>query len=169
MNLGGWAITGVLVLVLASCSTRGFGGRGLVLLISLAEGCRGQETEVTLGRVVAQLEAEIVKLEQETKVAKRYSNFKKYEKIFLRLGATGILAVSRNMQYAETNTVFQGDDDEEQDEDDDLDDDDDDDDGRSPASLLLVEGRSRVVPQFVGEPLFTVPLSYLLQVRRSQN
>ena len=98
----------------------------------------GQETGVqgrpapggalTQASIEDQLEAEIIKLERETKLAKRYSNFLRYESIFLRIGQTGLLAVARNMQYAASNTIFQADDDEDDNEDDGGDDDDEDDD-----------------------------------------
>ena len=63
--------------------------------------------------IQSQLEAEIVKLERETKLEKRYQNFLKFEKIFLRLLAMGSLALGRNILFRETNVVAQGDDDEE--------------------------------------------------------
>ena len=74
---------------------------------------------LTQASIEDQLEAEVIKLERETKVAKRYSNFLRYESIFLRIGQTGLLAVARNMQYATTNAIFQADDDEDDNEDDD--------------------------------------------------
>ena len=97
---------------------------------------------LTQASIEDQLEAEIIKLERETKVAKRYSNFLRYESIFLRIGQTGLLAVARNMQYATTNAIFQADDDEDDNEDDggedgDDDDDDDDDKRRLLGDILL--------------------------------
>jgi len=67
-----------------------------------------------LVEVETQLEAEIVKLGQETRINRRYNNMRKYEKIFLRIASMGALAVSRNVQYAEINAVYQDDDDEEE-------------------------------------------------------
>ena len=99
---------------------------------------------LTQASIEDQLEAEVIKLERETKVAKRYSNFLRYESIFLRIGQTGLLAVARNMQYATTNAIFQADDDEDDNEDDggedgDDDDDDDDDDKRRLLGDILLE------------------------------
>ena len=97
---------------------------------------------LTQASIEDQLEAEVIKLERETKVAKRYSNFLRYESIFLRIGQTGLLAVARNMQYATTNAIFQADDDEDDNEDDggeDGDDDDDDDDKRRLLGDILLE------------------------------
>ena len=134
--------------------------------------------------VQSQLEAEIVKLERETKLEKRYQNFLKYEKLFLRLLATGSLALGRNILFRETNLVAQGDDDEEDAPDDNESrsfsqqeegflenfswDDDTEDlfdwnlaSGRSNG---LGSGRANFVPQIPGEPLFNVPSWYLLQV-----
>ena len=138
--------------------------------------------------IQSQLEAEIVKLERETKLEKRYQNFLKYEKIFLRLAATGTLALGRNILFGETRVVFQGDDDEEDAPDDNESrsfsqeqegflqnfswDDDTEDLGSDWDQWNLVSGRSNglgtgranFVPQFPGEPLFNVPAWYLLQV-----
>ena len=99
---------------------------------------------VTQASIEDQLEAEIVKLERETKLAKRYDNFLRYESIFLRIGQTGLLAVARNMQYASSNTIFQADDDEDDNEDDgeeedEDDDDDEDDDKRRLIGDILLE------------------------------
>ena len=100
---------------------------------------------LTQASIEDQLEAEIIKLERETKLAKRYSNFLRYESIFLRIGQTGLLAVARNMQYAASNTIFQADDDEDDNEDDgedegdDDDDDDDDDNKRRLIGDILLE------------------------------
>jgi len=63
--------------------------------------------------IQSQLATEITKLERETKLEKRYQNFLKYEKIFLRLVASGSLALGRNILFQSTSTVAQGDDDEE--------------------------------------------------------
>ena len=67
--------------------------------------------------IVKEIEVEILKLTKSTKESKRDENVEKYEKIFLRLAATGAQALGRNMLYASTQTVFQGDDDEENAED----------------------------------------------------
>ena len=119
--------------------------------------------------IQSQLATEITKLERETKLEKRYQNFLNYEKIFLRLVASGSLALGRNILFQSTNTVAQGDDDEE--------DAPDDNESRSRRSknffdffdemdVLDHQGTSRAnfVPQIPGEPLFTVPDGYLLQV-----
>ena len=89
-----------------------------------------------------------------------------YEKIFLRLTATGLQALGRNMLYASTQKVFQGDDDEEEEtrrrE-------------QKNEAVNIIEnwmdneeledtGRSQFVPQILGEPLFYTPASYWLQV-----
>ena len=96
---------------------------------------------LTQASIEDQLEAEIIKLERETKLAKRYRNFLRYESIFLRIGQTGLLAVARNMQYAASNTIFQPDDDEDDNEDDggdeDEEDDDDDDDNDDKKRRLI--------------------------------
>ena len=67
--------------------------------------------------IVKDIEEEIIKLTKSTKESKRDENVESYEKIFLRLAATGGQALGRNMLYASTQTVFQGDDDEENAED----------------------------------------------------
>ena len=113
------------------------------------------------------IEGEIIELSKSTQESKRDENVESYEKIFLRLAATGAQALGRNMLYASTQTVFQGDDDEENAEDekrvmwdvivrhieDWMDD-----------SDLEDTGRSQYVPQILGEPLYYVPASYWLQV-----
>lgn len=119
--------------------------------------------------IQSQLATEITKLERETKLEKRYQNFLKYEKIFLRLVASGSLALGRNILFQSTSTVAQGDDDEE--------DAPDDNESRSLRSKNFFDffdemdvldhqgtGRANFVPQIPGEPLFTVPDGYLLQV-----
>jgi hypothetical protein len=117
--------------------------------------------------IVKDIEREIIMLTKSTKESKRKENVESYEKIFLRLAATGGQALGRNMLYASTQTVFQGDDDEENAEDENrairdaivrniedwMDD-----------SDLEATGRSQYVPQILGEPLYYVPASYWLQV-----
>ena len=119
--------------------------------------------------IVREIEKEIIQLTRSTKESKRKENMESYEKIFLRLAATGAQALGRNMLYASTQTVFQGDDDEENDENEEkrghvrddivyhienwMDD-----------SDLEDTGRSQYVPQILGEPLYYVPASYWLQV-----
>merc|ERR1712218_139413 len=120
--------------------------------------------------LIRDIEEEIVKLVRSTKESRRKENVRSYEKIFLRLAATGAQALARNMLYASTQTVFQGDDDEENDENDD-------DEKRSMRENIVYQieillddselegtGRSQYVPQILGEPLYYVPASYWLQV-----
>ena len=117
--------------------------------------------------IVKGIEREIVKLTKSTKESIRDENVESYEKIFLRLAATGAQALGRNMLYASTQTVFQGDDDEENAEDE----------KRAMRDIFVrhIEnlmddsdledtGRSQYVPQILGEPLYYVPASYWLQV-----
>ena len=63
------------------------------------------------------IEREIITVSKSTKENKREENFESYEQIFLWLAATGGQALGRNMLYASTQTVLQGDDDEENAED----------------------------------------------------
>ena len=120
--------------------------------------------------LIRDIEEEIIKLVRSTKESRRKENVRSYEKIFLRLAATGAQALARNMLYASTQTVFQGDDDEENDENDD-------DEKRSMRDNIVYHienllddselegtGRSQFVPQILGEPLYYVPASYWLQV-----
>ena len=109
-----------------------------------------------------------MELTKSTKESIREENVESYEKIFLRLSAVGLTALGRNMLYASTQTVLQGDDDEEEDQsrkrtiqndavdiiENWLDDDE-----------LEATGRSQFVPQILGEPLFFTPPSYWLQVK----
>ena len=116
--------------------------------------------------IVREIQREIVTITKSTKESKRKANVESYEKIFLRLAAVGFTAVGRNMLYASTQTVFQGDDDEEEESD------------KRELNIEAVNiieswmddseledtGRSQLVPQILGEPLFYVPASYWLQV-----
>ena len=116
--------------------------------------------------ILRNIETEIISLTRTTKESLRKDNVERYEKIFLRLAATGAQALGRNMLFASTQTVFQDDDDEEND------------DGKrgfksirrldDPGWIddleLEESGRSQFVPQILGEPLYYVPASYWLQV-----
>jgi len=118
--------------------------------------------------ILSDIQAEIVELTKTTKESRRDANVESYEKIFLRLGAVGMTALGRNMLYASTQTVLQGDDDEEEDQ------------SRKRRRIerenvniietwlddeeLEATGRSQFVPQILGEPLFYTPASYWLQV-----
>ena len=120
------------------------------------------------GEVLSDIQTEIVELVRTTKESRRDANVESYEKIFLRLGAVGMTALGRNMLYASTQTVLQGDDDEEEDQ------------SRKRRKIqsenvniietwldddeLEATGRSQFVPQILGEPLFYTPASYWLQV-----
>ena len=127
----------------------------------------GLEDRIDDGDIVTEIEREIVKLIRSTKESRRKYNVELYEKIFLRLAATGAQALGRNMLYASTQTVFQGDDDEENAEDENK--------RRRDGTVNFIEdllddsdledtGRSQYVPQILGEPLYYVPASYWLQV-----
>ena len=120
--------------------------------------------------ILSDIQAEIVELTKTTKESRRDANVESYEKIFLRLGAVGMTALGRNMLYASTQTVLQGDDDEEEDQ------------SRKRRRIerenvniietwlddeeLEATGRSQFVPQILGEPLFYTPASYWLQVNK---
>jgi len=128
------------------------------------------ERQDTDSAIISEIEREIVKLTRSTKENLREENVESYQKIFLRLAATGSQALGRNMLYASTQQVFQDDDDEENDENAD--------EKRRSIRLDIVQqiedwlddseiedtGRSQYVPQILGEPLFYVPSSYWLQV-----
>ena len=127
----------------------------------------GLEDRIDDGDIVTEIEREIVKLIRSTKESRRKYNVELYEKIFLRLAATGAQALGRNMLYASTQTVFQGDDDEENAEDENK--------RKRDETVNFIEdwlddsdledtGRSQYVPQILGEPLYYVPASYWLQV-----
>ena len=114
--------------------------------------------------ILSEIQNEIIELTKSTKESRRKANVESYEKIFLRLGATGMQALGRNMLYASTKTVFQGDDDEEEETR-----------RRESNNVNIIEnwmddeeledtGRSQFVPQILGEPLFYTPASYWLQV-----
>ena len=128
----------------------------------------GLEDRIDDVDIVTEIEREIVKLIKSTKESRRKYNVELYEKIFLRLAATGAQALGRNMLYASTQTVFQGDDDEENAEDENK--------RRRDETVNFIEdwlddsdledtGRSQYVPQILGEPLYYVPASYWLQVK----
>jgi len=116
--------------------------------------------------ITREIQREIIEITKSTKESRREANVKNYEKIFLRLAATGLQAAGRNILYATTKTVFQGDDDEEEET------------KRRDLNIgnvnlieswmddseLEATGRSQFVPQIFGEPLFYVPSSYWLQV-----
>ena len=116
--------------------------------------------------ILSEIQSEIIELTKSTKESRREANVESYEKIFLRLTATGLQALGRNMLYASTQKVFQGDDDEEEEtrrrE-------------QKNRAVNIIEnwmddeeledtGRSQFVPQILGEPLFYTPASYWLQV-----
>ena len=107
--------------------------------------------------LVAEIEAEIAGLAQRTREARKRKSRRNEEQLLLRLVSTGLQALGRNMIYAESQTVYQGDDDEEQM-------------GRSSKVELVgypdtdLLGLFQFVPQLPGEALFTVPASYWLQV-----
>lgn len=114
--------------------------------------------------ILSEIQNEIIELTKSTKESRRKANVESYEKIFLRLGATGMQALGRNMLYASTKAVFQGDDDEEEETR-----------RRESNNVNIIEnwmddeelegtGRSQFVPQILGEPLFYTPASYWLQV-----
>ena len=142
---------------------------------SLVKGDIGNEIlerQDTDSAIISEIEREIVKLTRSTKENLREENVESYQKIFLRLAATGSQALGRNMLYASTQQVFQDDDDEENDENAD--------EKRRSIRLDIVQqiedwlddseiedtGRSQYVPQILGEPLFYVPSSYWLQVSK---
>ena len=107
--------------------------------------------------LMAEIEAEIAGLAQRTREARKRKSRRNEEQLLLRLVSTGLQALGRNMIYAESQTVHQGDDDEEQM-------------GRSSKVELDgyqdtgLLGLFQFVPQLPGEALFTVPASYWLQV-----
>ena len=124
------------------------------------------KSETSYFDMIDEIEAEITRLVKTTIESRRKSNEEQYQKIFLRLAATGFTALGRNMLFASTQSVFQGDDDEEEE-------------SRSwkgsngngsseqehMGGDLKALQRSQIVPQILGEPLFYTPASYWLLVQ----
>ena len=95
--------------------------------------------------ILSEIERRIAELTEETVNARRERNSRALERIMLRISSTGMLALSRNEIFGESQLIFQNDDVEEE--------------------MLRRSGRSQYVPTVgLGENLFTVPTSYLLQV-----
>ena len=115
----------------------------LLLITGLTDGQSTRENEV-----LADIEQNISKLEKKTEERRSDSSRKRVEKIMLRVAGSGMMALSRNEIFAESQTIFQNDDLEEE----------------IPGEA---EERSQYVPTVgLDEPLFSVPSSYLLQVRK---
>ena len=95
-----------------------------------------------------EIEEQISKLIETTTNTRSVSSKRGLEGIMLRMAGTGFIALSRNEIFAQTQSIFQPDDLEE----------------IFPESGTG-ESRSQYVPTVgLGEKLFTVPSSYLMQV-----
>ena len=111
--------------------------------MTLVLGIRASENEI-----VAEIEENISQLIEKTKKSRSVSSERGVERIMLRMAGTGFLALSRNEIFAESQTIFQEDDLEEE----------------VPGDVDA-SSRSQYVPTVgLGEKLFTVPSSFLLQV-----
>ena len=104
---------------------------------------------VSEDEIVREIEEQISKLMETTTITRSVSSKRGLEGIMLRMAGMGFIALSRNEIFAETQSIFQPDDLEE----------------IFPESGTG-ESRSQYVPTVgLGEKLFTVPSSYLMQVR----
>ena len=96
---------------------------------------------VSEDEIVREIEEQISKLIETTTNTRSVSSKRGLEGIMLRMAGTGFIALSRNEIFAQTQSMFQ------------------------PESGTG-ESRSQYVPTVgLGEKLFTVPSSYLMQVR----
>ena len=101
----------------------------------------------TENQILVDIEDSISRMMETTKKGRSDANSKSVEKIMLRVAGTGMIALSRNEIFADSQTIFQNDDLEEEISEDDAD------------------ARSSFVPTVgLDEKLFTVPSSFFLQV-----
>ena len=118
----------------------------MLFLLTLVQGITVTENEI-----LVDIEDSISRMMERTEKGRREANTRSIEKIMLRVSGTGMIALSRNEIFAQSQTIFQNDDLEEEISDDDAD------------------GRSSYVPSVgLDEKLFTVPSSYFLQVLLDQ-
>ena len=106
-----------------------------------------QVKAITEQDVVADIEETLANLEEKTETGRSETSLRSVEKIMLRVTGTGMIALSRNEIFAQSQTIFQNDDLEEE------------------ISEQDADSRSQYVPTVgLDEQLFTVPPSYFLQV-----
>ena len=102
---------------------------------------------LTENQILVDIEDSISRMMEATVKGRSDANRKSVEKIMLRVAGTGMIALSRNEIFADSQTIFQNDDLEEEISEDDAD------------------ARSSYVPTVgLDEKLFTVPSSFFLQV-----
>ena len=102
---------------------------------------------LTENQILVDIEDSISRMMEATVKGRSDANRKSVEKIMLRVAGTGMIALSRNEIFADSQTIFQNDDLEEEISEDDSD------------------ARSSYVPTVgLDEKLFTVPSSFFLQV-----